>query len=224
MKFLHSQSRIEGFSDAVFALAATLMVVSIDTEKDFTLLDGQFNEFIGFGISFAVLVLIWMVHYNFFRRTRHIDSVIITLNMSLLFIILYFVFPLKTMIKSWFENIGLTLETLAGLFELYGLGFCLIFGCFSGMYYRAYRKDRSEGKNLTLLFYSRHYAIFVLVGLLSIITAISKVGITYALPGPIYALLGPLCYAHGVWFKRRYEDSQSKFTKVQSSKQQDQHV
>ena len=204
MKFLHSPSRIEGFSDAVFALAATLMVVSLDTPENFMLLDEKLIGLVGFGISFGALVLIWLVHYNFFRRTSHIDNVVIALNMILLFVILYFVFPLKTMINSWFENIGLTTETMADLFEMYGLGFCLIFACYSGMYYRAFKKDPNTEKSLTLLFYARHYFIFVLVGLLSMSIAFAKIGMQFVLPGPIYGLLGPLCYMHSKWFTKKH--------------------
>jgi len=205
MKFLHSQSRIEGFSDAVFALAATLMVVSLDTPENFMLLEDKLIGLVGFGISFAALVLIWLVHYNFFRRASYIDNVVIMFNMILLFVILYFVFPLKTMINSWFENIGLTPETMVDLFEMYGLGFCLIFACYAGMYYRAYKKEPGTEKNLTLLFYTRHYVIFVLVGLLSIFIAYTKIGINFVLPGPIYALIGPLCYMHSKWFTKKYD-------------------
>ena len=204
MKLLHSQSRIEGFSDAVFALAATLMVVSLDSPENFNILDQKFIGLVAFGISFFALVMIWLVHYNFFRRTKYLDAYIITLNMVLLFVLLYFVFPLKTMISSWFTDIGLTPDSLAALFKLYGIGFCLIFTCYSLMYYRAYKKDLAKGKQLKLYYLARHFAIFVLVGLVSVLLATAKIGLNIALPGPIYALLGPLCYFHGSWFEKKY--------------------
>lgn len=204
MKLLHSKSRLEGFSDAVFALAATLMVVSLDTPDNFINMDNKFIGLLSFGISFMALVLIWLVHYNFFRRTNHIDGTIITWNMALLFVILYFVFPLKAMILSWFQNIGLNADSLSSLFQLYGLGFCLIFVCYSMLYYRAYKKDRKDGPNYQLLFYARHFAIFIGVGLLSILLAYFKIGMLYALPGPVYALLGPLCYWNSKVFHKKY--------------------
>ena len=72
------------------------------------------------------------------------------------------------------------------------------------LYYRAYKKDRKEGPNYQLLFCARHFAIFVGVGLLSILLAYLKIGIAYALPGPVYALLGPLCYWNSKVFNKKY--------------------
>ena len=43
----------------------------------------------------------------------------------------------------------------------------------------------------------RHYAIFVAVGVLSMLLAWLGVGLPLAVPGWIYALVGPLCWWHG---------------------------
>jgi hypothetical protein len=133
------------------------------------------------------------------------DHWIIALNAVLLFVILYYVFPLKSIINSWFENEKLTLEGLALLFELYSLGFALIFLCFSLMYYRAYKKTRKLENSLTLLFYARHFAIFIAVGITSVLLAKFQIGLKFGLPGIIYFILGPLCYLHGVRFQKKYK-------------------
>lgn len=205
MKFPHNMSRVEAFSDAVFAFAATLMVVSFDMNESILLITSQTTNFITFGISFFVLVALWGVHYNYFRRTNYIDNWIITFNAILLFVILYFVFPLKSLINSWLGKEQITLEGLGSLFELYSIGFVLIFLFITLMYYRAYKKTKKLENSITLYFYTRHFGIFVIVALASVVIAYFQLGIQFALPGLIYFLLGPLCYLHGVQFNKKYE-------------------
>jgi len=204
MKLPHNISRIEAFSDAVFAFAATLLVVSIDSTDSFLLMEAEWTGFLTFGVSFFVLVALWSVHYNFFRRTSYMDNWILALNTILLFVVLYYIFPLKSLLDAWVGGIGLNIEDFASLFQLYSLGFFLIFLCFSLMYLRAFKKTRSQENTMILLFYARHFGIYVGVSLLSIILARLKIGLIYALPGLIYSLLGPLCYIHGVRFDKKY--------------------
>ncbi|RNC89725.1 MAG: DUF1211 domain-containing protein [Allomuricauda sp.] len=202
MKLPHNISRVEAFSDAVFAFAATLLVVSFGTGEDFSVIQVQTTSFITFGVSFFVLVGLWSVHYNFFRRTNYMDNWIIALNAVLLFVVLYYVFPLKSLLDTWTGGMGLSFEDFSSLFQLYSLGFLLIFLCVSLMYLRAYKKTKSMKNALQLLFYTRHFAIYVGVALLSICLAKLKIGLQFALPGLIYALLGPLCYWHGITFEK----------------------
>jgi uncharacterized membrane protein len=205
MRFPHNISRIEAFSDAVFAFAATLLVVSLGTDSSDSLIDIDFKLFTGFAISFFVLVILWFLHYNFFRRTNYMDNVIIAINAVLLFVVLYYVFPLKSLVNSWFLPQGMTPDKLAGLFELYGLGFALIFLCLSLMYYRAYKKSKHLENSITLLFYVRHFGLFVVVALISIIIAYLQIGINYGLPGILYALLGPFCSVHSYLFYKKFK-------------------
>lgn len=203
MKFLHNISRIEAFSDAVFAFAATLLVVSVGYEESSSVIKVDWTAFIGFGISFFVLVAMWWLHYNFFRRTDYMDNWLIALNSILLFVVLYYVFPLKSLVNSWLGSQRISWEDLAILFELYSFGFLLIFICFSLMYLRAYQKTRRTKKDLDLLFYARHFGVFVIVSLISVILAKLNLGVKFGLPGFIYAMLGPLCYWHGVQFNSK---------------------
>ena len=205
MRFPHNISRIEAFSDAVFAFAATLLVVSLGTDSTDAIIDIDVKLFTGFAVSFFVLVILWFLHYNFFRRTNYMDNVIIAINAVLLFVVLYYVFPLKSLVNSWFLPQGMTPDKLAGLFELYGLGFALIFLCLSLMYYRAYKKSKHLENSITLLFYVRHFGLFVVVALISIIIAYLHIGINYGLPGILYALLGPFCSVHSYLFYKKYK-------------------
>lgn len=207
MTFPHNITRLEALSDGVFAFAATLMVVSLGLEESWLARDSRGLELIAFGGSFFVLIALWVVHYNYFRRTAYVDYRIITYNTILLFVVLYYVFPLKSLINTWLGQEPISEQGLADLFGWYGLGFLLIFLCFSLMYHRAYKKSKSISRSLKLLFYSRHFAIYVGTAALSIGAAGLGIGIRYGFPGFLYAILGPLCYWHSVQFKKKYPNS-----------------
>lgn len=211
-------SRLEAFSDGVFAFAATLLVVSLEVPDSFAELLDDLSGFGAFALGFGALVLLWTVHNAYFRRYGLEDRWTIALNGCLLFVILFYVFPLK------FVAAGMTaivfgmgdytrmptidsLDELATLFLLYSLGFVLIFAFLSLMYRHATRRadviglDAAELREAHML--KRHYLIFVLVGLLSMLLAWLDVGVRFGLPGWIYVLLGPLCWAHGAWSERK---------------------
>ena len=204
MKFPHNISRLEALSDGVFAFAATLMVVSMDLGESWVTMESKGLNLITFAVSFFVLIAFWVVHYNYFRRSGYVDYWVITYNTLLLFVILYYVFPLKSLTNSWLGQEAITMEGLSSLFQWYSLGFMLIFLCFSLMYRRAYRKTKSATRSVNLLFYARHFAIYVGVAVLSIAFAYFRLGITFGLPGFIYVLLGPLCYMHSKLFEKKY--------------------
>src|SRR5262245_65342384 len=61
-------SRVEGFSDAVFAFAITLLVVSLEVPKTFEELTAAIRGFPAFAVCFALLFQVWWRHYPFFRN------------------------------------------------------------------------------------------------------------------------------------------------------------
>lgn len=207
MKLPHNISRVEAFSDGVFAFAATLLVVSVGNENGDSALQINWLAFLSFAVSFFVLVALWYTHYNFFRRTDYMDNWIIALNAILLFVVLYYIFPLKSLINTWTGSIRITLENFSSLFQLYSLGFFFIFLCLALMYFRTFQKS-GETKNFDLLFFARHFGIFVLISLVSVILAKTKIGLRFASPGLVYFLLGPICYLHGVRFRKKYYDEE----------------
>jgi TMEM175 potassium channel family protein len=88
-------SRIVAFSDGVFAVAITLLALNLAIDTDIpkdeigqAILD-QRENFLAYGISFAVIGRFWLVHHGFFGEVNGFDGRLISLNMLYLaFIVL----------------------------------------------------------------------------------------------------------------------------------------
>ncbi len=203
----HNKSRVESFSDAVFAFAATLIVVSFEVPEDYSALRELMTDFISFAISFFVLLLIWKVHYNYFRRIKFVDNWIIGINSVLLFVILFYVYPMKFIANTVIGKSRLSsFEDLGNLFTIYGIGFVLIFSCITLLYYYGANKTNHLEDKKILRFYTFHYSFFIVVGVLSIILAFFNIGTRFGFPGFTYALLGPICTFYGIkYFPKEIE-------------------
>lgn len=145
-------SRIEGLSDAVFGFAVTLLVVSLDAPRTFDALLATVLGFPAFAGAFTILILVWMAQYRFFRRYGLEDGPTVRLNVALLFLVVFFVYPLKylfsTFVGLWLGLVGRVFavpalvaqadEALRSLrpaqwpavMAIYGLGYAGVFGVF----------------------------------------------------------------------------------------------
>lgn len=201
-------SRLETFSDAVFAFSATLLVVTLKVPSTIPELVGELKGFAAFGFSFFALVLIWSVHKAFFRRYELQDRWTVVLNSCLLFVVLFYVYPLKFVTEGLvgaavqFNTAG----TVSTMFMLYSLGFSAVFLCVALLYFHAWRsREKLElmpDETSEARFYFRHYMFFVGVGLFSVLIAWLQWGLIFGLPGLVYILLWPLCSGHGSWSNR----------------------
>lgn len=135
-------TRIEGLSDAVFAFAVTLLIVSLEVPKTFDELMVVMRGFFAFAICFALLLQVWHEQYRFFRRYNLQDSVSLFLNCVLLFLVLFYVYPLKflftLLVNLWMgfrpkmqiENrqMPLLMEIFSGGFLAVSCIFMLLYG------------------------------------------------------------------------------------------------
>lgn len=79
--------RIVAFSDGVFSIAITLLVLNLGIDKGLT--EGQIDNalwdqremFLSYAISFAVIGRFWLVHHRFFAEVQAFDSRLIGLNL-----------------------------------------------------------------------------------------------------------------------------------------------
>src|SRR5881628_3867201 len=91
----HEITRVEGFSDAVFGFAVTLLIVSLEVPHTSTELLETMRGFGAFVVTFVMLAGIWYAQHTFFRRYGLEDKVTVFLNLTLLFTVLFFVYPMK---------------------------------------------------------------------------------------------------------------------------------
>jgi uncharacterized membrane protein len=99
-------TRLEGFTDAVFAFAVTLLVVSLEVPRTFAELLAVMKGFVAFGICFTMLTWVWYHHYLFSRRYGLQTPYVIGLNLLLLFVVLFYVYPLKFLFTLLVGGVG----------------------------------------------------------------------------------------------------------------------
>lgn len=92
-----STSRIEAFSDGIFAIAITLLVLTIGQPANFTdlthsLLD-EWPSFAAYVVSFFVIGIMWLNHHSIFSHFAHADRGLVYLNMVLLLTIAFLPYP-----------------------------------------------------------------------------------------------------------------------------------
>lgn len=144
-------SRTENLSDIVFAMALALIVAS-SVPESFTELVALWREGIAIAICFALLLMIWHIHFVFFRRYDLEDSLTIFLNAVLMFLVMAFVYPLKFLFlllvnffTGNFENQqagfqAITAQQAPWISIIYALGYAAVFVVFTAMYIHALRQ------------------------------------------------------------------------------------
>jgi uncharacterized membrane protein len=204
--------RLEGFSDAVFAFALTLLVVSLQVPSSYDELVHTLRSFIAFAPSFAALIWIWYLHREFFRRYGLGDGPMVVLNAVLLFVVLVYVYPLKFLATLVFGQLfdptntaPIEARQLTELIVIYGVGYVAVFVLFGLMYLYALRKRHVLHLTRLDLFDARYAleanVINILTGLGSI--ALALLGAPPAIAGLFYLVLGPVRAVHGVRSGRR---------------------
>jgi uncharacterized membrane protein len=136
-------TRLEGFTDAVFAFAVTLLVVSLEVPKTYHELIAAMQGFPAFGICFALLAVVWYEHYRYFRRYGLETVVAVILNCALLFCVLLYVYPLKFIFSAMMSHATYAEQEVRTLFTIFSAGFSAIF-CVLWLLYRYAWSCRKE--------------------------------------------------------------------------------
>jgi uncharacterized membrane protein len=223
----HEISRLEAFSDAVFAFALTLLVVSLDVPKSYADLMTLMAGFVPFAASFALLTWIWYEHNIFFRKYGLQDAWTTVLNAVLLFVVLFYVYPLKFLFTTAFSfflpdlGLGLAIATptqLARIFAIYGAGFFVLFLMFALLYLQAYRKRRELVLDPLEVFDTRialgGHLVSAGVGLVAIAIALFAPMPLPMFSGFTYFLMGPSHWVFGVSAGRRRKAIENRLAPV----------
>lgn len=223
-------SRIEALSDGVIAFAVTLLVVSLEVPRTFTELLAMMRGFIPFAITFFMLFHVWLQQNKFFRRYGLDDNFTLWMNALLLFVILFYVYPLKFVwnlvifgmmgIDAGGGAPGGTREPpvrpaqVPMMMVVFGAGFVAVFAVFALLYHHAYRRRDALQLNELEVFDTRtevqRHLLNVAIGALSVTIAYFSDPKLAGLSGMTYWLIGPVQFAHGLLMgkrRRKMEDN-----------------
>ena len=115
-------SRTVSLSDCVFSIAMTLLVLNITvpqlapsqhSQLGSRLLD-QHQQFEAYGISFAVLSLLWVRHHALFRGLDRIDGIVTALNLVYLGLVAFLPFATRVFATYTDEPASIALYAATG--------------------------------------------------------------------------------------------------------------
>lgn len=105
-------ARLETFSDGIFAIAATLLVLDLHVptgvhsgglmHKLFT--GHELAEYAAYAVSFLIIGITWLNHHSVFRQVERVDRTVTLLNLLLLATIA--VLPFPTQVLAEYLNTG----------------------------------------------------------------------------------------------------------------------
>jgi uncharacterized membrane protein len=89
--------RLEAFSDGVFAIAITLLVLTITTPDNYRHLGSeladQWPSYAAYLVSFAVIGIMWLNHHTIFGHFARVDRNLVYLNLALLSTVVFIPYP-----------------------------------------------------------------------------------------------------------------------------------
>lgn len=203
-------TRLEAFCDVIFGFALTLLVVSLEVPRNYAELIAAIRGFVPFAICFAQLVMIWRAHYIFSRRYGLEDSYTVFLNVVLLFVVLFYVYPLKFVFTMLFLEItgalpanALDMAQASVVMRIYAVGFAAVFVLFLLMYAHAFKLRRELNLSAAELRETRNAVqenlILAFIGAISFSVAFYRSDWA----GWTYSLIGPVLWAHGAIFGKK---------------------
>lgn len=141
-------NRLEAFSDGVFAIAITLLVLEIKVPPPDTALGAALLQlwpsYLAYVVSFLAIGAIWINHHAMFQHIVRVDRMLLLLNVLHLMLIAFLPFPTAVLAEAFHRG---TDEPVAAAF--YG-GILTAIGIFvNAMWWYAARGDRLLGTHLT---------------------------------------------------------------------------
>ncbi len=211
-------TRTETFTDAAFAFALTLLVVSIDSvPSSYEELWIAIQGIPAFGLSCALLFLFWYGHWNWSRRYGLEDFPSIVLSFVLVFVMLCYVYPMKyvtSIFVAWITDRKLevgasinSIDELYGIFTMYSIGFVALSLVVLLLYLHAWAVRDSLELNAVERHQTRtdigSWIILSSVGVLAILMGVFAPRHPMTVPGWAYMLLAILMPAWGIYRDRQ---------------------
>ncbi|MGH2476674.1 MAG: TMEM175 family protein [Candidatus Limnocylindrales bacterium] len=198
-----SSSRMEAFSDGVFSIAATLLVLDIALDPPGTPLEQVLHAwpaYLGYVISFMTIGAAWLGHSATTDRLVHADSLLLRINLLLLLVIAFLPFPTKLIAEGLHDTNGeRVFVTLYGLtlLSIRLLGSALdAYARREHLYSTEHADEEQQADRSTLVPVIIAYVIAILVGL-----ALPTLAVVLYLALAVFIVV-PLGHIRDVLFKR----------------------
>jgi len=140
--------RIEAFSDGVFAIAITLLILEVgkpdpqvDPGKLITELLGLWPQFAAYTVSFLTILIMWVNHHALFQLIRRTDRIFMVLNGLLLMMINFINYPTAVLADQLQENFQ-QLEGAQVALAFYSGTFVIIAVLYNRMWWYAAHRGR----------------------------------------------------------------------------------
>ncbi len=163
---LKETSRLEAFSDGIFSIAITLLIIELvqvlhsqHDEKLIKLLLHNWQSFFAFGIGFLTILICWINHHLVFTYIKRVDSRIMWVNALVLFMVAFTPFP-TAILAEYFES---ERHLAMAFFGFNYVGMSVAAYCISAYVYRKMLIDNSDRvlfkKFVSLYKYSIFYTL-----------------------------------------------------------------
>ncbi|GAB3643245.1 TMEM175 family protein [Spirosoma arcticum] len=196
-------ARLEAFSDGVFAIAVTLLVLDLkvpnlnaDTVTDPQLrqqLLSQWPAYLGFLSSFLTILIIWVNHHYLFKLIHRTDRAFMFVNGLLLLLVTFIPFPTSLLSRYVLSDAAPTVAFV------YSGTYLLLAVAFNLLWYSALRRGLVNGSGAKRVNYSGIRRGYLLGPLLYGGAAV------VALFFPIWSIV--ICLAMAVFFAIFYYES-----------------
>lgn len=200
-------TRLETFTDAAFAFALTLLVISLEPPTSIAAMLSAMREIPAFLASGTLLMMFWWGHHQWSRRYGLDDGPTVLLSCLLVFTVLIYVVPLRFMFGILFRSIEMFTGAPLGpadiqitgpsdvntMFTIYGLGFAAMSTSIALLYLHAWRKRSVLRLSDVELYETKSEAgvwlILVATGGLSALLGLTLPAEFIGLPGFAYMIL-----------------------------------
>jgi len=140
---LMPSGRLEGFSDGVFAIAITLLVLDLAVPAREQVRSGglgsalahQWPSYFAYLVSFLVIGIIWVNHHTMFSKVNLVDRQVLFTNLALLLVVS--VLPFPTRILSEYLTAGSDAHIAAAIYS----ATMLAMGCAYSLLWLAITRD-----------------------------------------------------------------------------------
>jgi uncharacterized membrane protein len=208
-------TRTETFTDAAFAFALTLLVISVDAiPRNYEEMTAAVKGIPAFGLCCMILFLFWYGHWNWSRRYGLEDFPSMIVSFYLVFVMLCYVYPLKFVTSTFVEwasgqridadpNVDsiASMNELFGIFTIYSVGFVALCLAILLLYWRAWQRRDDLELNEREQFVTRSelgsWAILAFVGIVAVLMGLFAPRRLLTVPGWAYMLLPILMPLYG---------------------------